>query len=128
MSFTTQTQMSKSPFQNLDAVSALKELSDVAAASCSGGSDQTITLYDGDNDARSWKKSSGQGEDNIDDAIIGDGWNNRATKVNITGGTWRLYSGNQYTGDSKEIGAGNYDLSKIKPNLSRRLTSFLRVA
>jgi hypothetical protein len=37
MSFTTQTQMNKSPFQNLDTISALKEISDGHAAICNGG-------------------------------------------------------------------------------------------
>ena len=129
MKHTNQSQTKSSYFQNLDAISGMKEISDEAAATCSGGGAQTITLYDGDNDAKSWKKDyAGEGEDNIDDAIIGGGWNNRATKVNITGGIWRLYDGDKLTGVySKELGAGTYDLSKITPNLSRKVTSFLRV-
>lgn len=44
ISFTTQTQMNKAPFQNLNAVSALTEISDETAATCSGG-ETAVTLY-----------------------------------------------------------------------------------
>jgi Beta/Gamma crystallin len=44
MSFTNQTKMSKSPFQNINAVSTLKEISDDTAASCNGGL-EAVTLY-----------------------------------------------------------------------------------
>jgi hypothetical protein len=44
MSFTNnQSQMGQSPFQNLDTVSALTEISDEVATICSGGAD--IALY-----------------------------------------------------------------------------------
>jgi hypothetical protein len=37
MSINNQAQMNKSPFQNLDAVSGLREISDKAASACNGG-------------------------------------------------------------------------------------------
>jgi hypothetical protein len=39
MNLTTQTQTSKTPFQNLDVVSGLIEISDENAAICSGGAE-----------------------------------------------------------------------------------------
>lgn len=128
MSFTNQTQMSKSPFQNLDAVSALKEISDKSAAICSGGADteEKITLYDAAGKEQSFTKKVGQGEDNLDDEIFGSGWNNRATAVKISGGGWKLYDG-----DNFEAFMTNVIAPDKKIELGKRsgiLTSLKRVA
>jgi hypothetical protein len=45
MNSTTQTKTDFAPFQNLDAISALREISDGAAAICSGGTDYSLTKF-----------------------------------------------------------------------------------
>jgi hypothetical protein len=46
MNFNKQANTGNTPFQNLDTVTTLKEISDGAAATCSGGSDPDVILYD----------------------------------------------------------------------------------
>jgi hypothetical protein len=88
MSLTSQTQMSKLSFQNLDTVSALKEISDEAAAVCSGGI-EAVTLYDKD-----FRVDPTGGEalaiDN-DKKRLGS-FDDKTSSVIVRSGKWRLYS------------------------------------
>jgi hypothetical protein len=47
MNYNNQSQANSNYFQNLNAISGMKELSDEAAATCSGGA--SITLFENDN-------------------------------------------------------------------------------
>ncbi len=133
MNFNKQTKTGDTPFQNLDAVSALKEISDEAAAVCNGGI-EAVTLYDKD-----FRVDPTGGEAraiNASTKRLGS-FDDKTSSVIVRSGKWRLYSladfvsyipgvppqatksivlekGAYNAGDLIAKGLGNNDLSSIE--------------
>lgn len=80
--------MSKSPFQNLDTVSALKDISDEVAAVCSGGI-EAVTLYD--KDFRVDRTGGEARAINGDTKRLGS-FDDKTSSVIVRSGKWILYS------------------------------------
>jgi Beta/Gamma crystallin len=114
MNFTSQTQTRKAPFQNLDAVSALKELPDEAAATCGGGA--SITLFDNDN----YNVDNGYTIRNESDRDlrtgIFKGWEDRTSSIVVNSGTWRVYDKRDFddSGWHTDLKEGRYTLTDLK--------------
>lgn len=113
MNLTTQKQTSKAPFQNLDAISGLKEISDGAAATCSGGGG-SITLFEDDK----FKGDATVRDENDRNLKNGPfkGWNDRTSSVVVNSGKWELYQKADYddSGWSVTLGVGRYNLAALE--------------
>jgi hypothetical protein len=111
MSFTNnQSQMGQSPFQNLDTVSALTEISDEVATICSGGSDVELYSEPGFKGNRLGVNGTLQDLANFDD---------ETESVIVNKGTWTLYPGKNLKdpafGSKKiVIGPGRYDAKALQ--------------
>jgi hypothetical protein len=115
MSLTSKTQMGTTSFQNLDAFSALTEISDGAAATYNGGQ---ITLYDGIQTQVLGTFNFGGKQTLIS--------NDQISSINIDDNSqWRLFSDANYQGYGQTFGKGK---TTLPPALNNKVSSFVRVA
>jgi hypothetical protein len=109
------TKTGNTPFQNLAAVSALKEISDEAAAIFNGGK---ITLYDG-NQTQVLGTFTFGGKPNLIS-------NDKISSINIDDDSqWRLFADANYKGYGQTFGKGK---TTLPPTLNNKVSSFIRVA
>jgi hypothetical protein len=95
---------------------AFTELDDEVAATCSGGirfggPDPDMILFEHANfQGRSLRVNAtiGDGDDNLDNALIGNGWNDRTSSIIIYRGRWQLFRNAGYTGPVSERIGGRY--------------------
>jgi hypothetical protein len=96
---------------------AFQELDDEVAATCSGGkisfggSNPDVLLFEDTQyrgRALAINATSGAGDENLDNAAIGSGWNNRTSSIKIIRGTWQIYTGDNYKGTTKTLRPGDY--------------------
>ena len=145
MTFNTQTTTVTTPFQNLDEFSALREISDESAASCSGGKffvngpNPDVILYDSVYDrngnpptgaALPINATTGDGDDNLDNKFGGIGpydFNNKTSSIKVIRGQWRIFEDDGYRGKSTVLKPGDY-ANPGKFGLSNdSLTGILRI-
>ena len=113
MNFNDRTKTGDTPFQNLDAVSALKEISDGSAAIYSGGS--AITLFQDDN----FKGKATVRSESDRDLRVGPFQgppDNSTSSITVNSGKWELYQKKDFdnSGWNFQLGEGNYTLSELK--------------
>ncbi|GAB1541210.1 hypothetical protein NUACC21_38800 [Scytonema sp. NUACC21] len=112
-------------------VPAFHELDDEVAATCSGGvqrdiyfggDDPDVILYDSPNLLTSGAtlhinaKALG-GDDNLDNAAIGSGWNNRTSSIRVIRGEWLIYeNGDQKSTPIKITAKGGPKKNGVYPN------------
>ncbi|MFB2879430.1 beta/gamma crystallin-related protein [Floridanema aerugineum] len=96
---------------------AFTELDDEVAATCSGGRvyfngpDPDVILFEHNNfggASLGVNATTGDGDSNLDNAIIGSGWNNRVSSIKIFRGKWQLFRDSGYQGPHSDKGRGNY--------------------
>ncbi len=112
--------------QSLDKITGVQDISHESAAACSGG---TLILYDGTNltgVSRTYPASGATSLGSLAD------FNNRASSFQVAGNnTWRVYSGQQFTGASAVLGgpfggSGNFGfVGSI--NLNNNVESIVKV-
>ncbi len=85
---------------------AFTELDDEVAATCSGGL-APVTLYK-DRNYRGTATNISRSDDNIDNAVFGSGANNNTSSIIVRQGIWEIYTGDNYTGQSRRLGPGAY--------------------
>ncbi len=96
---------------------AFTELDDEVAATCSGGkiyfggSDPDMILFENENftgDSLRVNATIGDGDDNLDNALIGRGWNDKTSSIIIYKGRWQLFRKDGYTGPVSVRSGGSY--------------------
>jgi hypothetical protein len=96
---------------------AFHELDDEVAATCSGGtiyfggSNPDVILFEDTQyrgKALRINATSGDGDDNLDNAAIGSGWNNRTSSIRVIRGTWQIYTDGNYKGTTRTLVPGDY--------------------
>ncbi|MHC5939452.1 beta/gamma crystallin-related protein [Nostoc sp.] len=102
--------------------SAVKELNDEVAATCSGGvsylgsNDPDVIFYRDINfggDSLNLNASTGDGDRNIglDNEGHDNGFNDQASSIRILRGTWNFFDDSNFQGQSTgNLGPGNYNL------------------
>ena len=105
--------------KSLNDIAEVQELDNETAAAIQGGWD--LEVYDGPNGTGELLGSFNHGTKQI-----GSVNNDRISSVKVNAGTWRLYNGAWYTGQSQRFGAtpGVYNLSAKYDN---KTSSILRV-
>lgn len=100
-----------------EATPAFNELDDEVAASCSGGrisfggSNPDVILFEDTNFGGASLRinaTSGDGDDNLDNALVGSGWNNRTSSISVIRGTWQIFESDGYKGRSKTLTSRRY--------------------
>jgi hypothetical protein len=94
-------------FQNLGALSGIQELSDGAAATCSGGTD--IILYDNDNFSGSSKAFT----DDIGNFVDVD-FNDRTESISVRNGVWEVYVDRSFKGADALLTDGDYTARELR--------------
>jgi hypothetical protein len=112
-------------------LSAVKELNDEVAATCSGGiayeskGDPDILLYDDTSyrgRGKGFNASIGDGHYNL----VGNGFNDITSSLKIIRGQWRLFVDKDYNGRSIILGPGDYPNIAAKGLPDNSLSSILR--
>ncbi len=111
MNSDNQSQNRSEYFQNLVTIPGVKELSDGAAATCSGG--EAITLY---KDANfKGDKLDLDGDDKDISNTFSQGLEDNVTSIRIRVGTWRFYTKRNF-----DESGGAFTLSKDSPNIGAK--------
>ncbi len=101
-----------------EATPAFQELDDEVAATCSGGeiyfggSDPDMILFEHANfqgESLRVNATIGYGDDNLDNALIGNGWNDRTSSMIIYRGNWQLFRDAGYVGPVSRRSTGRYE-------------------
>ncbi|MBN3898611.1 MAG: beta/gamma crystallin family protein [Nostoc sp. NOS(2021)] len=87
-------------------VPAFTELDDEVAATCSGGL-APVTLYTDPNYLGTATDIS-RSDDNVDNALFGSGANNNTSSIIVREGIWKIYTDNNYKGQSYILEPGAY--------------------
>jgi Beta/Gamma crystallin len=108
MNFTTKLHTNQNNFQNLDTIPGIKEVSDEAAATCSGGND-AITLFNGGN-----FNGSSVGVNNDIGNLRDLDFNDKTSSIKIRQGVWQVCEDAGFKGDKARLGPGDYTAWELK--------------
>lgn len=130
----------KEYFKQLNATLTVIELDDAVAATCSGGAPKFYTTGDNPDvflyDEKNFGLKGGKlginaelygGDSNLDNALVGSGWNNRTSSIIVVRGTWKIYQDSGYKGKSKTLKPGRYANAKAFGLADNSLTGIIRV-
>ena len=116
---------------------AFTELDDELAATCSGGKiyfngpDPDVILFEDTNfggKSLGINATTNDGDDNLDNALIGSGWNDRTSSIKVIRGTWQLFRNDGYKGAKSERGKGQYrDWKAFGHSVNDDLTGIRRI-
>lgn len=118
----------KEYFNQLDATLAVKEISDEAASTCSGGLAPVSLYANEDYEGEEFKVY--ENDDNLDNRKFGVGkdFNNKTSSIIVRRGTWQIYSKDGYDGTSKTLYAGRkYSTSSAFGLADNSLTGIRRI-
>ncbi len=115
---------------------AFTELDDEVAATCSGGRiyfdgpDPDMVLFEHTNfTGRSLgvNATTNDGDDNLDNALIGNGWNDRTSSMIIYRGNWQLFRDAGYVGPASRRSTGRYETPREFGQANDALTGIRRI-
>ncbi|QFS48674.1 beta/gamma crystallin-related protein [Nostoc sphaeroides] len=124
----------KEYFKQLDAT--LTVIDDEVAATCSGGriyfggSDPDVILFEDKNfggAALRINATNGAGDDNLDNAAFGSGWNNRTSSIKVIRGEWQLFRDGNFKGPVSVRRKGNYKTPRAFGQADNALTGIRRI-
>lgn len=126
----------KEYFNQLDAILAVKELDDEVAATCSGGKiyfdgpNPDVLLFEDNNYGGGVLRinaTNGAGDENLDNSLVGSGWNNKTSSIKIVRGEWQIFQDDGYKGKSKTLKPGSYSKASAFGLANDSLTGIRRI-